>query len=81
MSDTELEADVTVDAIRSSCPGPLMDLIGKVKNAAPGTVIRLQSSNADTETDLREWADQSGNDVLDVVAHDDYWDLYVRVND
>jgi TusA-related sulfurtransferase len=81
MSETELEADVTVDAIGSSCPGPLMDLIGKVRSVEPGTVIRLQSSNADTEPDVAEWAEKSGHELLEVVEFDDHWDLYVRTHD
>jgi len=28
MTETTLEADVTVDAVGSSCPGPMIDLIG-----------------------------------------------------
>ena len=81
MSDTQLNADVTVNAIGSSCPGPMMELIGKAKDVEPGTVIRLQSSNEGTEPDLSEWVEQSGNELMEVVAHDDHWDLYVRIND
>ncbi|MFC6875337.1 sulfurtransferase TusA family protein [Halobellus marinus] len=79
MSETEPDADVTVNAVGSSCPGPLMDLIGKVKSVDPGTVIRLQSSNERTQDDLAEWADESGNELLQVVDQGDHWDLYVKV--
>jgi TusA-related sulfurtransferase len=78
MSNATTEADVTVDAIGSSCPGPLMELIGKMKSVDPGTVVRLQSSNADTEPDVSEWAEQSGNELVEVVERDGHWDLYVR---
>ncbi|MFD1686805.1 sulfurtransferase TusA family protein [Halobellus litoreus] len=81
MSDTQLEADVTVNAIGSSCPGPMMELIGKAKDVDPGTVIRLQSSNEGTEPDVAEWADESGNELVDVVDSGDHWDLYVRIDD
>ena len=79
MSESELNADVTVNAIGSSCPGPLMDLIGKVKSVESGTVIRLQSSNDQTEGDLTEWTEQSGNELLVVVDHEDHQDFYVEV--
>ncbi|WP_311170807.1 sulfurtransferase TusA family protein [Halobellus ordinarius] len=79
MSETEPDADVTVNAVGSSCPGPLMDLIGKVKSVDAGTVIRLQSSNERTQDDLAEWADESGNELLQVVDRGDHWDLYVEV--
>ncbi|MFQ3284484.1 MAG: tRNA 2-thiouridine synthesizing protein A [Natronomonas sp.] len=79
MSESEIDADVTVNAIGSSCPGPLMDLIGKVKSVDSGTVIRLQSSNDQTEGDVDEWAEESGNKLLAVVDHEDHQDLYVEV--
>ncbi|MFC5279230.1 sulfurtransferase TusA family protein [Halorubrum rubrum] len=81
MSDTQLDADVTVNAVGSSCPGPMMDLIGKAKDVEPGTVIRLQSSNENTEPDVSEWAEKSGNELVEVVEREEHWDLYVRIND
>lgn len=56
-----------------------MDLIGKVKSVDSGTVIRLQSSNDQTEGDVDEWAEESGNKLLAVVDHEDHQDLYVEV--
>ncbi|MFC4405984.1 sulfurtransferase TusA family protein [Haloarchaeobius iranensis] len=81
MADTQLEADVTVNAVGSSCPGPLMELVGNAKDVDPGTVIRLQSSNEGTEPDVAEWSEESGNELLDVVDRGDHWDLYVRIDD
>lgn len=81
MSDAQLEADVPVNAVGSSCPGPMMELIGKVKDVDPGTVIRLQSSNEGTEPDVAEWAETAGNELVEVVDRGDHWDLYVRVDD
>ncbi|MFW6382614.1 MAG: sulfurtransferase TusA family protein [Haloferacaceae archaeon] len=81
MSDTQLDADVTVNAVGSSCPGPMMDLIGKARDVTPGTVIRLQSSNEGTEPDVTEWVEESGNELLEVIDRDGHWDLYVRIND
>jgi tRNA 2-thiouridine synthesizing protein A len=79
MASSETTADVTVNAIGSSCPGPLMDLIGKAKDVDPGTVVRLQSSNDQTESDVAEWAEESGNELLEVVECDDHVDLFVEV--
>jgi TusA-related sulfurtransferase len=79
MAEQEPTADVTVNAIGSSCPGPLMELIGKAKHVDEGTVVRLQSSNDQTEVDVEEWTEKSGNELLDVVDRDDHLDLYVEV--
>jgi TusA-related sulfurtransferase len=81
MTETTLEADVTVNAVGSSCPGPMMDLIGAVKTAEPGTLIRLQSSNEGTEPDVAEWAEQSGDELIETVDRGEHFDLYVRKHD
>jgi tRNA 2-thiouridine synthesizing protein A len=78
MSETDERADVTVDAVGSSCPGPLMDLIGKMKSVDSGTVVELLSSNEGTEKDLTEWTEQSGHELVDIVDHGDHQSYYVR---
>lgn len=70
--------DVTIDARGAGCPGPLMDLIGKIKTADPGTVVELQTSDSSSTTDVPEWVEKAGHDLLDSVEHDDYWSLYVE---
>jgi TusA-related sulfurtransferase len=78
MSETDVVADVTVDAVGSSCPGPLMDLIGKMKSVESGVVVELQSSNEGTEADLTEWTEKSGHELIDIVDHGDYQSYYVQ---
>jgi tRNA 2-thiouridine synthesizing protein A len=80
MSETEFNPDVTVDSRGATCPGPLMDLIGKVKEADPGTVIELQTSDDGSKGDVPEWLDEAGHDLLEVVDHGDYWSMFVEVN-
>ncbi|WP_335998799.1 sulfurtransferase TusA family protein [Halorientalis halophila] len=80
MSETEYEPDVTIDSRGATCPGPLMDLIGKVKEADPGTVIELQTSDSGSKGDVPEWLDEAGHELLEVVEHDDYWSMYVEIN-
>jgi TusA-related sulfurtransferase len=77
MSET-ITPDVTIDARGAGCPGPLMDLIGKVKKADSGTVVELQTSDRGSTTDVPEWVEKAGHDLLDTVEHDDYWSLYVE---
>jgi TusA-related sulfurtransferase len=70
--------DVVVDSRGATCPGPLMDLIGKIKKVDPGVVIELQTSDNGSKSDVPEWIDEAGHEMLDVVEHADYWSLYVR---
>ncbi|WP_435320053.1 sulfurtransferase TusA family protein [Haloarchaeobius sp. TZWSO28] len=74
----QLTADVTIDARGSGCPGPLMDLIGKVKKADSGTVFELQTSDRGSVSDVPEWVEKAGHDLLETVEHDDYWSIYVK---
>ena len=74
----QLTADVTIDARGAGCPGPLMDLIGKVKTADSGTVFELQTSDRGSVSDVPEWVEKAGHELVETVEHDDYWSIYVK---
>ena len=78
---TDIEPDDTVDARGAACPGPLMDLIGKIRSAESGDVIRLLSDNDQSLTDIPEWAEEAGNELLAVEESDDHHAFYVEKND
>jgi TusA-related sulfurtransferase len=78
MTETDIEPDETVDARGAACPGPLMDLIGKIRSAESGDVIRLLSDNDQSLTDVPEWAEEAGNELLAVEEFDDYNAFYVE---
>jgi TusA-related sulfurtransferase len=82
MSDTQpdFDVDVTVDSRGATCPGPLMDLIGKVKGTDPGTVFELLTSDSSSKNDVPEWVEKADHELLEVVEHDDHWALYVRTS-
>ncbi|WP_458208476.1 sulfurtransferase TusA family protein [Haladaptatus sp. NG-SE-30] len=78
MSESKIEPDVTIDSRGATCPGPLMDLIGKIKGADSGTVIELQTEDGGSKKDVPEWVDKAGHELVDTVDHGDYWSLYVK---
>jgi TusA-related sulfurtransferase len=78
MSEPEFQVDETVDARGAGCPGPLMNLIGKIKKVDPGTVVELQTSDEGSKDDVPEWLDKAGHELLDVVDRGDYWSIYVK---
>ncbi|MFC6872621.1 sulfurtransferase TusA family protein [Halobellus marinus] len=78
MSESDFEAQETVDARGAACPGPLMDLIGKIRGVDPGTVVLLLSDNEQSKTDVPEWAEESGNEVLGIEERDDHYAFYVE---
>ncbi|NHN49276.1 sulfurtransferase TusA family protein [Halostella sp. JP-L12] len=75
---TDIDHDETVDARGAACPGPLMDLIGTVRSSESGDVIRLLSDNEQSLTDVPEWAEKAGNELLAVEEFDDYNAFYVE---
>ena len=75
---TSIEPTTTVDARGATCPGPLMDLIGAIRDAESGDVVRLLSDAEQSRTDVPEWVDEAGNKLHGVEEHDDYTAFYVE---
>ena len=73
-----IQADVTIDSRGATCPGPLMDLIGKMKNLDAGTVVELLTTDSSSKTDVPEWVQKADHELLDVTEEDDYWAIYIE---
>lgn len=78
MSESEFEADETVDARGAACPGPLMDLIGKIKKVEDGTVVALLTEDEGSKNDVPEWIEEAGHELLDIVDEGEYYSIYVK---
>lgn len=78
MTENDIEPTVTVDARGATCPGPLMDLIGKIRDVESGSVVRLLSDNEQSLTDVPEWAEEAGNELLAVEELEDHNEFYVE---
>ncbi len=78
MSDTDIQADETVDARGAACPGPLMDLIGKIKDVEAGTVVELLTGDEGSKNDVPEWVEEANHELLDIVDEGDYYGIYVK---
>ena len=78
MTQRDIEQDETVDARGAACPGPLMDLIGQIRTVESGSVVRLLSDNDQSLTDVPEWAEEAGNDLLAVEEGEDHHEFYVE---
>ena len=79
MSTTDIEPTDTVDARGAACPGPLMDLIGRVRSASSGDVVLLLSDSDQSLTDVSEWVDETDNELLAVDESGDDYGFYVEV--
>ncbi len=67
-----------VDATGSFCPGPLMELIARLKEAAVGDVLELLSSDKGSAADVPEWVNKVGHEMLGSAEKDGVWHIRVR---
>jgi TusA-related sulfurtransferase len=61
-----------IDARGMPCPGPLMSLIGAIREGAVGDVIEVLSSDEGSKTDIPAWVAKASHVLVDVVKEDGY---------
>jgi tRNA 2-thiouridine synthesizing protein A len=71
---TEIQPTITrtIDARGSFCPGPLMELIRGIREAAIGDVLEVYSSDSGSRTDIPKWVEKAGHGLLAVEAREGY---------
>jgi TusA-related sulfurtransferase len=68
----------TIDARGSYCPGPLMELIRAIKEAAVGDVLAVYSSDKGSRTDIPKWVEKAGHRLVAIEARDGYDEIVVE---
>ena len=65
-------AEVTrsIDARGMPCPGPLMSLIGAIREGAVGDTIEVLSTDAGSLTDIPAWVAKAGHELIAVEPWD-----------
>ena len=75
MTETTRE---TIDARGAFCPGPLMELIAKLKLVQVGDEIEILSSDKGSVNDIPEWVKKVRHEMVGVTPKDGYWSIVVR---
>jgi tRNA 2-thiouridine synthesizing protein A len=73
-----VQVDREIDARGLACPGPLLSLIGAVREEPFGRVIAVVSSDAGSRTDIPAWVAKAGHELVDVVDEDGYARFVIR---
>lgn len=73
-----VQIDRTIDARGMACPGPLMNLIGAIRQGEVGQVIEVLSSDEGSKTDIPAWVAKAKHDLVAVVPEDGYARFIVR---
>lgn len=67
-----------IDARDTFCPGPLMELITYMKQANVGDTLELLSTDKGTASDVPEWINKVGHEMISSEKVDEVWHIKVR---
>jgi tRNA 2-thiouridine synthesizing protein A len=73
-----IQIDKTVDARGMACPGPLMNLIGAIRQGRVGQVFEVLSSDDGSKTDIPAWVAKAKQELVEVREDDGYAHFVVR---
>ena len=74
----EITVDRTIDARGMACPGPLMTLIGAIRQGQVGQVFEVLSSDEGSKTDIPAWVAKAKHELVEVIPDDGYARFVVR---
>jgi TusA-related sulfurtransferase len=75
---TEIQITKTIDARGMPCPGPLMTLIGEIRQGAVDDVFEVLSSDEGSKTDIPAWTTKAKHELVEVVPDDGFARFIVR---
>jgi len=67
-----------IDARGSFCPGPLMELIAGIKLMEVGDELEILSSDKGSASDIPEWVNKVGHEMVSSTEQDGVWHIVVR---
>jgi TusA-related sulfurtransferase len=72
--------DITrsIDARGMPCPGPLMSLIGAIREGHVDDVIEVLSSDEGSRSDIPAWVAKAGHDLVEVVEDEGFARFVIR---
>lgn len=76
MATTEITT--SIDARGMACPGPLMSLIGAIREGQVGDVIEVLSSDEGSKTDIPAWCTKAQHELVAVTPDDGFSRFIIR---
>jgi tRNA 2-thiouridine synthesizing protein A len=73
-----VQIDKTIDARGMACPGPLMNLIGAIRQGQVGQVFEVMSSDEGSKTDIPAWVAKAKHELVQVIPDEGYSRFIVR---
>ncbi len=75
---TTVNVTRSIDARGMPCPGPLMSLIGAIREGEIGDVIEVLSADAGSRTDIPAWVAKAGHELIEIVDDDGFARFVIR---
>jgi TusA-related sulfurtransferase len=75
---TLLNVTRTIDARGMPCPGPLMGLIGAIREGEIGDLIEVESSDPGSRVDIPAWVRKAGHELVEVEDAEGFTRFIVR---
>ena len=73
-----IQVDRLVDARGIACPGPLMSLLGAIREGTVGEVIEVTSTDEGSKTDIPAWVAKARHDLVEVIVGHSYTRFIIR---
>jgi tRNA 2-thiouridine synthesizing protein A len=75
---TTTEITRSIDARGMACPGPLMTLIGAIREGSVDDVIEVLSSDEGSNTDIPAWVAKARHELIDAEPEEGYSRFVIR---
>lgn len=73
-----VEVTRSIDARGMPCPGPLMSLIGAIRQGAVGEIYEVLSTDKGSKTDIPAWVAKAKHELIEVADEDGSTRFIVR---
>lgn len=73
-----VQVDKSIDARGMACPGPLMNLIGAIRQGQVGQAFEVLSSDDGSRTDIPAWVAKAKHELIEVRQEAGYAAFVVR---
>jgi tRNA 2-thiouridine synthesizing protein A len=74
----ETTIDQVIDARGMACPGPLLSLIGAIRQQQVGATIEVWSSDTGSATDIPAWVAKARHELVEVAEEQGFTRFRVR---
>jgi tRNA 2-thiouridine synthesizing protein A len=73
-------AEITrsIDARGMPCPGPLMSLIGAIREGQVGDMIEVLSTDEGSKTDIPAWLTKASHELVETIPDEGFTRFIVR---